>query len=222
MIRQLHLSVTITRIVIFFKLSHQKSTRRFLKGWDKRSALPCIELNTKFWYRTLDAFPSTKQERNDVLRLAYTIFLYFESIWNTLLAQCSDQPDLAMITYMSDGWARQVWAITKDSVNGISITHAQRVTKEYLLQRAILKVWNGSSFRSALGLVGARPLLDGKTAWEVYTSLHEFHKPPRFYNRGPCEGIYIFDGHFCGPLVRPGSRSRKGYRGLVFQIQKPA
>ena len=131
-------------------------------------------------YRSMSVFPITTQERHDVLRLAYTVCLYFESIWNTLLAQCSDQPDLAMITYMSDGWARKVWAITKDSVNGISITHAQRVTKEYLLQRAILKVWNGSSFRSALGLVGARPLLDGKAAWEVYTCLHEFHKPLGF------------------------------------------
>ena len=109
-------------------------------------------------YRSMSVFPITTQERHDVLRLAYTFCLYFDSIWNTLLAQCSDQPDLTMITYMSDGWARKVWAITKDSVNGISITHAQRVTKEYLLQRAILKVLNGSSFRSALGLVGARPI----------------------------------------------------------------
>ena len=153
-------------------------------------------------YRSMSVFPIITQEQLDVLRLAYTVCLYFESIWNTLLAQCSDQPDLAMITYMSDGWARKVWAITKDSVNGISITHAQRVTKEYLLQRAILKVWNGSSFRSALGLVGARPLLDGKTAWDVYTCLHAFHKPLPFYNRGPCVSIYIFDGHLCGPLVR--------------------
>ena len=118
-------------------------------------------------YRSMSVFPITTQERHDVLRLAYTVCLYFESIWNMLLAQCSDRPDLAMITYMSDGWARKVWAITKDSVNGISITHAQRVTKEYLLQRAILKVWNGSSFRSALGLVGARPLLDGKAGLEA-------------------------------------------------------
>ena len=160
-------------------------------------------------YRSMHVFPNTKQERNDVLRLAYTVCLYFESIWNTLLAQCSDQPDLAMITYMSDGWARKVWAITKDSVNGISITHAQRVTKEYLLQRAILKVWNGSSFGSAISLVGARPLLHGKAAREVYTCFHEFHKPLRFYNRGPCVSIYIFDGHLFAPLVRHGNNPQR-------------
>ena len=64
-------------------------------------------------YRSMSVFPITTQERHDVLRLAYTFCPHSDPIWNTMLAQCSDQPDLATITYTSDGRARKVRDATK-------------------------------------------------------------------------------------------------------------
>ena len=79
----------------------------------------------------MSVFPITTQERHDVLRLAYTFCPHSDPIWNTMLAQCSDQPDLATITYTSDGRARKVRDATKVAATSETskTVHSYRFTK---------------------------------------------------------------------------------------------
>ena len=87
--------------------------------------------------RSMSVFPITTQERHDVLRLAYTFCPHSDPIRNTMLAQCSDQPDLATITYTSDGRARKVRDATKVAATAETskTVHSDRFTKNEV-QRA--------------------------------------------------------------------------------------
>ena len=86
--------------------------------------------------RSMSVFPITTQEPHDVLRLAYTFCPHSDPIWNTMLAQCSDQPDLATITYTSDGRARKVRDATKvvATAETSKTVHSDRFTKNEVQQ----------------------------------------------------------------------------------------
>ena len=162
--------------------------------------LKMVETGVEVLRKWMNLTQTTKDMRDvrTVMRLSKSLTIHLDQQWHCLLSQLRKTKDPAMLCYMGDGWATKIWATSKSYVGGALQNSCDRVKREFLLERGILKVAAGSGDMLARVLPKApRPLECGKTSWELFTSLNEFELPLRFYSDGPVVSFYCFDGlHF--------------------------
>jgi hypothetical protein len=157
----------------------------------------------------------SKRERTEVLTLAKTITQHFNTIWNGMLTHLKQWPKPAMMCYMSDGWSRKVWQRLDTVVDGKRVQSCGRVTKEMLLERAMLKVLDGDTIRACIHVSAPRQLTNGKTAFDIFSCMNEFERPLRMVNRGPCLNFNVWDGmHFAALLRLAMARQRLFYEAF--------
>jgi hypothetical protein len=154
------------------------------------------------YWRQLQNKVANYTQRMQVCRLARATYTYFLLKWNALLATLHDDPSPVMLTYMSDGWSAFIWQVKVMRSGNKTIQTWERERQEFVLERGILKVEKGDRIEAAMLFGAPRPLLHGKTAWNMFTSFVDFSAPLRTFTTGACVLFAVFDGLQKEPLKR--------------------
>jgi len=154
------------------------------------------------YWRALKNKVTTYAERLQVSRVARTVYVTFRNKWYGLLADLQTDPSPVMLNYMSDGWSAFMWQVNKTQCGRRSITTWTRERQEFVLQRGILKVAKVRGIVGAMLFEAPRPLLHGRSAWNMLTAFEEFMPPLRSFTTGPCVTFAVFDGLQKAPLRR--------------------
>ena len=154
-------------------------------------------------WRLLNESLRSQTDRMEVLRLSMTIREHFIAGWKRHLTSVGQLSCATMMQYMSDGWSRKVWRTTTRTLeNGVQLKSCGLRKNEYLLQRGLLKSKFPDGIRACMLPCAPRPLLDGKTSWEMLGAMSEFAKPLRWSTAGPCVTFICLDGLHFSPVLR--------------------
>lgn len=148
----------------------------------------------QMYWRQLKNKVTNYTERMQVCTLARTIHTFFLLRWTALLTTLHHDPSPVMLTYLSDGWSAFIWQVKVMRSGNKTIQTWERERQEFVLERGILKVEKGDRIEAAMLFGAPRPLLDGKTAWNMYTTFVQFSPPLRTFTTGACVLFAVFDG----------------------------
>ena len=140
-------------------------------------------------------------DRMEVLRLAASLLYHFDSETGLHKQQIGASGRPAMMMYMNDGWSTFIWQVKAVLMAGHKVRTCQKLRREFLLERSILKSLQGARVDMSM-LFGAPRPLTGRSAWDVFSALSEWQEPLRASSNGPIWNVYCWDGLLFSALRR--------------------
>ena len=128
-------------------------------------------------WRNLQETCNKRWERLEVMQLSLALKNHFSLLFKTLLSQGSESSQPFVFTYIGDGWSAFIWKTECQVVGVTRVFTCARERREFNLQRGILKTERGGELLSRMLFELPRPLMDGKTTFNMFTCFNDFFHP---------------------------------------------